>query len=527
MSGFEDLGDFDAIVVGTGMAGLMAGNALAATGHRTLMLEKHRWPGGCTNNFVRGDYRFEASNHVIHGCTPGGMTYEALKRIGAHDRLEFIHLDSFGRMIDEARGTDFSLPWELGAHLEMLFENFSHEAEGIRRFYDTFVPMAKSLSEAEKIMAEGDPEQLARLAEAGKQYASLAGRKAPEVLGEFVSDPDLIALMLAIPSGFLGTSARALDAGSAIMCDLVFRFDGGQAYYPKGGSGRMSRVLAELFEERGGSLLFDQGVSEITFERGQATGILSERRTGRSVCAQARCVVYAGDVTALVNDLCPKAGLPEDYVASINRRQPSISALTLFAGLDLDLRAMGITEPEISRSWAPESEPASFAQSARDADYSQIPSAMATIYSNIDPSCCPEGKSVVATMVPARPEAFEAALGKGGHRGRAYKALKEKLTPQLLEKMKRALDIPDLERHVEVLSLATPVTIERFTENRGGAYVGWRYSADQVRRNIPQLSPVPNLFLCGHWVEPGGGVNNVMNGGLNAAKLAEAYLKAS
>jgi prolycopene isomerase len=151
---------------------------------------------------------------------------------------------------------------------------------------------------------------------------------------------------------------------------------------------------------------------------------------------------------------------------------------------------------------------------------------MATIYSNIDPSCCPPGKSVVATMVPARAERFEQALGEGGHRGRAYKALKDGLMPQLLEKMERALGIQDLERHAEVLSLATPVTIERFTENRGGAYVGWRSSADQMMKNIPQQSPVANLFLCGHWVEPGGGVSNVMQGGVNAAELAEQYLKA-
>ena len=79
-----------------------------------------------------------------------------------------------------------------------------------------------------------------------------------------------------------------------------------------------------------------------------------------------------------------------------------------------------------------------------------------------------------------------------------------------------------------MLELATPVTIERFTENRGGAYVGWRYFGRPGARDpIPQQSPIPNLFLCGHWVAPGGGVCNVMAGGLNAADLAEAYLQSS
>ena len=204
-----------------------------------------------------------------------------------------------------------------------------------------------------------------------------------------------------------------------------------------------------------------------------------------------------------------------------------ISAVILFAGLDIDVRRYGITGGEISRNWAAAETPSPFGEIAREGDFSKLPSAMATIYSNIDPSCCPEGKSVVATMVLAEPERFERALGPGRQRGRAYKELKKDLTAQLLEKMARALGIPDLEGHVEVLELSTPITIERYTENRGGSYVGWKYSSDQANAHFSQKSPVANLFLCGHWVAPGGGVSNVMTGGNNATEIADAYLRSS
>jgi prolycopene isomerase len=527
MSVVEDLGEFDVIVIGTGMAGLMAGNALSMNGRRVLMLEKHSNPGGCTMNFERGDYRFEASNHVINGCAPGGMTYELLERIGAEDRVDFIKLESFGRMIDEEKDKDFSLPWELGAHIEMLVKNFPTEESGIRDFYARYAPMANAFLASAEITESADPERLAELAEAVKEWGALAGRKAVEVFGEYISDPELIDLMLSIPSGFMGTSVHVLDAQTSVMVDLIFRVDGGQAYYPRGGSGRMSQMLADLFVERGGTLLLEQGVSEITFSGGRTTGIVSRRQAGRSISAKARCVIHAGDMTALVNQLCPEGILSTDYVQSVNRRRPSISAAILFAGLDLDLRALGRTEFEISRSWSAEGPAPTFEELARDGRYNRQSEAMATIYSNIDPTCCPEGKSVVATMVLAAPERYEGALGDGRRRGRSYKALKEELMPQLLEKMERALGVGDLGPQIEVLELATPVTIERFTENRGGAYVGWRYSAEQAGALIPQRSPVENLFLCGHWVSPGGGVSNVMRGGLNAAELAESSLQQS
>ncbi|MBW2419622.1 MAG: NAD(P)/FAD-dependent oxidoreductase [Deltaproteobacteria bacterium] len=525
MSEIEEVGSYDSIVIGAGMAGLVAANGLVLKGHRVLLLEKHGVVGGCTMNFERGDYRFEASTHVINGCEPGGMTYQQLARIRAEDRIDFIKVEGFGRMVDEVKGTDVSLPWELGAHVEVLVEQFPHEEPGIRSFYEKYARMAETLVASLGVKLEEHPELAARMPAEAEIFGSLNGRKAVDVLEEHVSERALIRMMLAIPTGFMGTRLDLLDAGSGIMCDLVFRINGGEAYYPKGGSGRMSQVLADLFVERGGSLLLNRGVTEIRYDDGRATGVIAKKRAGHFISADARCVVAASDLTTLVNQLCPAGTFPRDYVASVNERVPSISAVILFAGLNLDLPGRGITEAEYTRSWG--KGPSPFGEVARECDFSRLPTALATIYSNLDPSCCPPGKSVVATMELAEPGLFESALGKGRQRGRRYKAVKERITAQLLEKMSRALGIPDLERHVEILELATPVTIERYTENRGGAYVGWRYSADQSGEQFPQASPVENLFLCGHWVAPGGGVSNVIAGGNNAAELAGAYLSRS
>jgi len=521
----EDAGRYDVIVIGAGMAGLMAANSLLLLGHRVLLLEKHAVAGGCTMNFERQGFRFEASTHVINGCEAGGMTYEELVKIGAQDRIEFIKVDALGRMVDETRGREFALPWELGEHVKMLTEQFPHEERGIRAFYEKYGPMTETLLGSLGAVDENDADELAKIAVAGQSYSELSGRKAVDVLSEFTTDSELIELMLMIPSGFMGTDHHEIDAATAIVCDLIFRVNGGDAYYPKGGSGHMSQVLADLFVERGGTLMLNRGVSEIRFEGGLATEVLAKKRAGHFISAKARCIVAASDLTALVNDLCPKHSFPSDYVRSINEREPSISAAILFAGLDVDLRERGITEAELLRTWAAGEAPSAFGEIARECDFAKLPSAMATIYSNVDPSCCPEGKSVVATMGLAEPDLFEAALGPGRQRGRAYRELKERITVQLVEKLARVFDFPDIADHIEVLELATPVTIRRYTENRAGAYVGWRYSAGQAMDLFPQQSPVENLILCGQWVAPGGGVSNAMRGGNSAAAIANDFLQ--
>jgi len=527
MHEIEDIGSYDAIIIGSGMAGLMAGNALVKKGHRVLMLEKHAIPGGYTTNFERKGFRFEASNHAINGCEPGGMTYEQLAKIGAQDRVEFIKLDSFGRVIDEIRGTDCERPWAVDEHVDTLLKLFPGEERGIRAYYEKYEAMATSLLGSFRGEAGQDAELLGKLAGAAQEFMALKSKKAKDVLEEYVSDPELIRWMTGISSGFLGTSFDEVDAAMLIMCDMAFRVNGGDAYYPKGGSGHLSRVVADHFQEHGGSLLLRRDVTEIAFSKGRATGVIAKQRGGRYISAQARCIVCGSDLTALVNRLCPEGTFPADYVKSVNQRVPGISAVILFAGLDIDVRDRGITETKIMRIWGEVRSQTLFEEVGRSGDYSRLPLASVTIYSNIDPSCCPDGKSVVTTMLLAEPERFELALDPGRKRGKAYKELKKHLTSQLLEKMKRALGIADLERHIEVLELATPVTLERYTDNRGGAYVGWKYSPDQAQAHFPQESPVENLFLCGHWVAPGGGVSNVMVGGNNAAEIADGYLRSS
>ncbi|MBW1683746.1 MAG: NAD(P)/FAD-dependent oxidoreductase [Deltaproteobacteria bacterium] len=521
----EDIGSFDAIVIGSGMSGLFAGNSLAKKGYRVLLLEKHVAPGGYTVNFERKGFRFEASNHFIGGCEPGGMAYENLVKIDAKDRIEFLNHESFACVVDEARGIEYWPPWQLAEYVDLLAKLFPHQEEGIQGFYRKYeAKLIDLFGHLAKQMEEGA--ERGQITDAMEQYLGLKGKSAQDLMDEYVSDPELMGMMAGIMSGSLGVSYDELDATIFVMGDIASRLRGGFTYYPKGGSGNMTRILADLFQEKGGALLLRREVTEMTFSKGLVDGVIAKKRNGELVSARGRCVVAASDLTLIVNHLCPEGTFPADYVKSVNERTPGRSCVMLFAGLDIDLRERGITAFEFMRTWGETMTPALLKEIAREGDYSKLPNAHVAIYSNLDPSCCPEGKSVITTMDLADPELFESSLDPGRKRGRAYEALKKRITSQLLQKAARALDMPNLERYVEVLEVATPVTLERYTGNRGGSFVGWKWTPElAVQGHFSQQSPVENLFLCGHWVSPGGGVNFVMTGGINAAELADAYLR--
>lgn len=524
MAQIEDIGNFDVIIIGAGMGGLVAGTALVDKGYRVLIVEKHSIPGGFTTNFERKDFRFEVSTHLINGCEPGGAIYEELRKIDAHERVEFIKLDTLMLWRDLVSGKDHRLPVAVADLVEKLVELFPHQEEGIRGFYGKYGKMAESLFRASRLSKEEKVAQQDKYADTVQEMLSLEGKSGADVLDPYISDPDLREMMT-ILTGFFGLTYDEIDAAVFLMADLSYRVPGQGAYYPKGGSGHMSRVVADIFEERGGTLLLNREVTRLTFSDGLATGIIARKRSGRQISARARCIIANSDVTALVSELTPEGTFPADYVKSIEDRVPCVSAVILYAGLDFDLRERGITDYEIHATWGEKSTSEILNEIARTGDYSKLPAGSATVYSNVDPTCCPPGKSVVSTICFAEPEVFERVLDGGRRRGKAYKQLKKQVTTQLLEKMGRALGVPDLESHAEVVELATPVTLKRYTNHRGGSFVGWRKTPDQGGFDaIPPQSPVANLILCGQWACPAGGVAPVIAGGNEAAEIVEEYL---
>jgi phytoene dehydrogenase-like protein len=69
---------------------------------------------------------------------------------------------------------------------------------------------------------------------------------------------------------------------------------------------------------------------------------------------------------------------------------------------------------------------------------------------------------------------------------------------------------PGITADIEVVDVATPLTYERYTGNWQGSSCGWLLTKQTLPltiKGIPKTIPgFRNLYVIGHWVEPGGGV---------------------
>ena len=85
--------NFDAIIIGSGIGGLVTATQLAVKGIKVLVLEKYIIPGGSGGSFKRKGYTFDVGASMIFGFGEEGYTNlltRALRDI--NEKLSLIHI---------------------------------------------------------------------------------------------------------------------------------------------------------------------------------------------------------------------------------------------------------------------------------------------------------------------------------------------------------------------------------------------------------------------------------------------------
>jgi len=71
-----------AVVIGSGLGGLLCGSILSRHGYTVTVLERGAQVGGCLQSFVRGGIRFDTGFHSVAGLAPGEPLYRIFEPMG-------------------------------------------------------------------------------------------------------------------------------------------------------------------------------------------------------------------------------------------------------------------------------------------------------------------------------------------------------------------------------------------------------------------------------------------------------------
>ena len=502
----------DAVVIGAGLGGLGAAGYLAREGHRVVVVEHHAVPGGYAHEFKRRGFRFEVALHALDGAGPGGWLHPMLEDLGVLDRVEFTRLDPFYT----ARFPDYEItvPADLSGYIKRLKADFPDEGEGIDGLFAATQRVAFDIGRYTKDRAQGVRSTPMEMMENYPDMATAFSQDWQTFMGRYIADTRLQSVVSTL-WGYLGLPPSKVSAG--LFALVLHSYHTSGAWYPKGGSQAMSRAIVEGITARGGEVRFRNRVTRIEVEDGRAVAV----ETDRGLRIEADVVVSNASPSATVA-MTGRDLFDDRFLIGVERDVPAMSNLVVYLGLDRDLVAEGWDHHEffLSDGYDMDTDYAAMISG----DFSKTGMVIAN-YTDADPGCAPEGKSVLV-MLSLAPWDYRDVWGTSGNlteysKNAEYVRIKEAAADVLIDRAEAV--IPGLRDSILVKEIGTPLTNARYGLSPSGSIYGREQTVENMLNRRSPKSPIPNLLLAGSWVG-GGGMSAALGSGRTAAAIAGKML---
>jgi phytoene dehydrogenase-like protein len=504
------MSDCDAIVIGSGAGGLTAALALARAGRRVVVFEQHYLPGGYSQSFVLNGYRFSPGVHYVGALGPDGSLRHIYEGLGVADDIVFLELNPDGYDRAVVGDQRFDIPKGANRFAERLKQRFPSEASGIDRYFDLIGKMVNEIGYAAPIHSLTEAATMAVHMPTVLRHGLLP---LSHFLDGCTSDP-LLRAFLSIQAGDHGMAPSR--APTALHAGLQgYYFDGG--CYPRGGGHAIPEAFARQLRAHGGEIVLHTEVVRILVdETNKAIGV--RLADGREV--RAPIVVSNADPGVTWGQLVPPEHIPWRLRRRIEQMHYSVSTISLFMAVDMDLRAAGLDSGNVWFSRTPDID-ACYAFAARDRLTGKeiIPGLFFNVTTLKDPSMRSDGLHTVEAMTLSSMHAFSRwSDAKPGERGDDYAKLKVDLSERILD----AVDcfVPGLRERTVFRALGTPLTNHHFLHATNGGI----YGTEKTLGNLGPFSfsvetHIDGLYQCGASTFAPG-INGVTNSGLDAAAAA-------
>lgn len=482
-------GNFDAIIIGSGLGGMSTAAFLTKEGKRVLVLERHYMPGGFTHVFRRKEYEWDVGVHYV----------------GDVHRPYTMMAKMFNYV------TDGSLKWEeMGEVYDKIF--FGHEMYEYRKGEEAFSKRMKEYFPLPEDQAAID-EYLKLVRITQKQNANGYGniilrgplkwllggwlrktslknnRTTLEVLSSLTKNKKLIGVL----TGQFGDYGLPPSQSSFIMHATLFKHYLNGGCYPIGGSARIYDAVAPVVLSNGSEIFTNADVKEIIVKDNKATGV--RMADGKEYFAP--IVISSAGIVNTYGHLLPQPEVKAKVQGNLQQVTPSVAHVCLYIGLKHSKAALNLGK---ANYWIyPD-----YDHDKNIKNYLENPDAeFPVVYISFPTAKDPDWErrhpnhSTVEIVTLAPYEWFSQwENNRWMKRGEDYNAFKEKIAQRLLDKLYEYE--PSLKGKVDYYELSSPLSTKHFVNYQFGEIYGIDHSPERFALDfLRPETPIENLYLTG------------------------------
>jgi phytoene dehydrogenase-like protein len=523
--GAFDVKTWDAIIIGGGHNGLVAGCYLQRAGVETLIVEKNPWVGGAAvSRSLTPGITFSNCSYVCSLFRPEIMRDLELPKYG----LQVIAYDG-GAVF--TRDGDYLANYRDADRHRREFARFSpRDAEAYERYardasrHTRFIQPL--LMRTAPDPASFRPRDLSELLYLGRKFLDMSSRQMAETirfwtmsvadyLDQYFETPVIKAYLA--QSGIIGTALGPMSPGTAyvLLHHYMGEVDGhaGSWGYARGGMGAITQALARSFEAAGGTIRTSAGVDRVLVRGNRTTGLVLDG--GEEI--RGHRVISNADVKRTFLKLVDEKDLPEDFVhrvrnfkirGSSGKVNIALDSLPEFPALPNGSPCIGgdmhftDTVERMERAY----------DDWKAGRWSADPFLDMMIPTVKDPTMSPPGQHFMSVFVQYCPPKVEGRDWTDSDRDAFGKVVIDQIADYS----------PGFRDRIIHAEIRTPRELEAEVGLTEGNIFQGELTFDQLLFNRPvpgyaqYRSPIRGLYICGSSTHPGGGVMGAP--GRNAAR---------
>ena len=528
----------DAVVIGSGIGGLVCAGLLSRAGKRVLVLEQHDRAGGCTHTYKTKGCEFDVGIHYVGNIEKGSMN-RCLMDLLTDNQLEWVEIDeNFDTVVFNKPGTPIkNFPFTKGHQdfKKQLLAQFPDEENAISKFF-ALLKVSRSASNV-FVVAKILPKilikiflflQLDKIFFAKYNYVAKTSLK--DVLDSLTTN-DRLKAILVYPFGDYGAAPdETCFFMHAMLINHLYRKGG---FYPKGGASEIAFQMIPGIVKGGGAVLTQAKVQEILIENGAACGVKLTLRNGSSHTIRAPNVISGAGIYNTYKQLLPQHVVDNyNLVKKLDSVHPGLSCLQILVGLDGTKEELNLPSKNfwIFLSDNPGKDLHDYlAMSREEALNSPIPLLFVSFPSAKDPtweSRYPGKSSCIVITLSSLSWFAEWKDEKVKKRGAIYDGLKSSFMNQAWNQVLERF--PNLKDKTYNMVTGTPLTHVHYLNSMHGEIYGInhnkeRFSLDQAMDLRPE-TPIPGLYLTGQDVFTCGFMGGAFGGVLSASSVLNRYL---